>query len=219
MTTPHIIEPTRPATACVIWLHGLGADCFDFVPVVEMLGLPANHGVRFIFPQAPTRPVTINGGLPMPCWYDILGMSPARAINHEHMQSAADGVKDLVEAQLADGIELNRIVLAGFSQGGAVVLHAAAQNQWPLAGVMALSTYGPTLDTLLEDNNNPPALDIFFAHGRHDDMVRPAMGREAFDRLQAVGHRVSWHEYAMAHEVCPAEINDIRLWINQQLDI
>ncbi|PKM31338.1 MAG: carboxylesterase [Gammaproteobacteria bacterium HGW-Gammaproteobacteria-11] len=216
---PHTIEPRNPADAAVIWLHGLGADCFDFVPVVEMLGLPASHGVRFIFPQAPTRPVTINGGIAMPSWYDILGMAPARAINQAQMQESADMVNSLVEQQLAAGIAAERIVLAGFSQGGAVILHAAVHQPRQLAGLMALSTYGPTLESLLAEQTDAPALDIFFGHGRHDDVVLPRLGREAHDRLLAAGHRVEWHEYAMMHEVCPAEISDISRWLKQRLSI
>lgn len=217
MTSPHIIEPTVPANACVIWLHGLGADRFDFVPVVEMLGLPAQHGIRFIFPQAPTRPVTINGGFPMPCWYDILGMAPARAINHAQMQESAGMLEGLIEQQLAAGIAAERIILAGFSQGGAVVLHNAAQQRRALGGVMALSTYGPTLESLLQPD--APALDILFAHGRHDDIVVPAMGREACQRLEQAGHHCEWRDYPMMHEVCPAEIADIRRWLGQRLGL
>ena len=130
---PLVIDPPGAADACVIWLHGLGADRFDFVPIVDALNLPASHGVRFIFPQAPTRPVTINGGMPMPSWYDIIGMAPARAISHEQLQESADTVRALVDEQVAKGISLERIILAGFSQGGAVVLHAALQSGLPTA--------------------------------------------------------------------------------------
>ena len=137
---PLIIDAPSPANACVIWLHGLGADRYDFVPIVEALGLPAAHGVRFIFPQAPSRPVTINGGFPMPCWYDILGMSPARLINEAQMIESAAMVRQLVTEQQAADIAPERIILAGFSQGGAVVLHAALEAGTPLAGIMALST-------------------------------------------------------------------------------
>ncbi|MEH6565688.1 MAG: alpha/beta fold hydrolase [Halopseudomonas sp.] len=211
---PHIIEPGAPATSCVIWLHGLGADCFDFVPVVQALGLPQNHGVRFVFPQAPTRPVTINGGFPMPCWYDILGMSPARAINQAHMDEAVAQVKGLVADQQAKGIMPNRVILAGFSQGGAVVLTTAVHSGLPLAGVMALSTYCPDLGSLLRSaKQNTAKPPIFCAHGRADDVLPMSMGLEAHDLLKAAGHDTEWHEYAMAHEVCPQEIADIRRWL------
>lgn len=216
--SPHIISPSAPANACVIWLHGLGADRFDFVPVVEALSLPQDHGIRFIFPQAPTRPVTINGGFPMPSWYDILGMAPARAISHEQMQSSADMVVSLVNEQVAAGIKVERIILAGFSQGGAVVLHAAMQSGLALGGVMALSTYGPTLDTLVSGKSTAP-LPLFFAHGRQDEMVKTSLGRQAHDLLESAGHQVEWHDYPMGHEVCPAEIADIRQWLATRLGL
>lgn len=214
---PLIIDAPSPANACVIWLHGLGADRYDFVPIVEALGLPAAHGVRFIFPQAPSRPVTINGGFPMPCWYDILGMSPARLINEAQMIESAAMVRQLVTEQQAAGIAPERIILAGFSQGGAVVLHAALEAGTPLAGIMALSTYGPTLERLLEETSDGPKLDVFFAHGEFDDVLPAHMGRDAHDRFQAAGHRTQWHLYPMAHEVCPQEVTDIRAWLGQRL--
>ncbi|HCP02971.1 MAG TPA: carboxylesterase, partial [Pseudomonas sp.] len=186
--SPHIIEPATPATRSVIWLHGLGADCYDFVPVVEALQLPADHAIRFIFPQAPTRPVTINGGFPMPCWYDILGMSPARAINQSHLDEAVALVRQLIDEQCAQGIALENIILAGFSQGGAVVLCTAVSSELPLGGVMALSTYGPGLDLLLEQHPARQPLELFCAHGRFDDVLPLAMGREAHDLMQAAGH-------------------------------
>lgn len=215
--TPLVIDPPGAADACIIWLHGLGADRFDFVPVVDALNLPASHGLRFIFPQAPTRPVTINGGMPMPSWYDIIGMSPARAISHEQLQESADTVRALVDEQIAGGIKVERIVLAGFSQGGAVVLHSALQSGLPLGGVMALSTYGPTVEDLLADAGGK--LDLFFAHGRQDAMVPHAMGRLAHDLLEQGGHRPEWHEYSMGHEVCPQEIADIRTWLQKRLAV
>jgi len=214
---PLIIDAPSPANACVIWLHGLGADRYDFVPIVEALGLPAAHGVRFIFPQAPSRPVTINGGFPMPCWYDILGMSPARLINEAQMIESAAMVRQLVTEQQAADIAPERIILAGFSQGGAVVLHAALEAGTPLAGIMALSTYGPTLERLLEETSDGPKLDVFFAHGEFDDVLPAHMGRDAHDRFQAAGHRTQWHLYPMAHEVCPQEVTDIRAWLGQRL--
>lgn len=213
--SPLVIDPPGQADACIIWLHGLGADRYDFVPVVDALNLPAGHGLRFIFPQAPTRPVTINGGMPMPSWYDIIGMSPARAISQEQLQESADTVRALVDEQIAQGIKVERIILAGFSQGGAVVLHSALQSGLPLAGVMALSTYGPTIEDLL--GKTEEKLDMFFAHGRQDAMVPHAMGRLAHDLVEKTGHRPQWHDYNMGHEVCPQEIADINTWLRQRL--
>src|SRR5690554_3873996 len=158
-----IIESPSQADACVIWLHGLGADRYDFVPVVKALELPADHGVRFIFPQAPTRPVTINGGFPMPSWFDILAITPQRVMNLEQLDESVAMVRGLIEQQTAEGIQPERIVLAGFSQGGAIVMRVAIDSGLPLAGVMALSTYGPTLEEALAKQQGPK-LDVFFAH-------------------------------------------------------
>ncbi|SDS87132.1 phospholipase/carboxylesterase [Halopseudomonas xinjiangensis] len=215
---PLIIDPPATTDACVVVLHGLGADRFDFVPVVEALNLPAGHGIRFVFPQAPTRRVTINNGFPMPCWYDILGMSPARVINDDHMNESAAMVRQLVDAQVAQGIAEERIILAGFSQGGAVVLHAMLEGELRIGGLAALSTYGPTVPELIgRQGPDAPELDVFFAHGRNDDVLPISMGREAHDQLQAAGHRTEWHEYPMGHEVCPAEVSDIREWLTKRL--
>ncbi len=215
---PLIIESPRPADACVIWLHGLGADRYDFVPVVKALELQADHGVRFIFPQAPTRPVTINGGLPMPSWFDILAISPQRVMNLEQLGESVTMLRSLIDQQIAEGIQAERIVLAGFSQGGAIAIRAAIDSGLPLAGVMALSTYGPTLEQALADNQGP-TLDVFFAHGTHDDILIPQLGRQAHDLLQAAGHTTHWHSYPMAHEVCPQEISDIRQWLTGRLKL
>lgn len=217
--SPLIIDPPGKADACVIWLHGLGADRYDFVPVVEALRLPPGHGIRFIFPQAPTRPVTINNGFPMPCWFDILGLAPARIINTGQMDESVHSVLELVEEQREQGISVERIILAGFSQGGAVVLHAAIESCLPFGGIMALSTYGPTLEAVLKEATADPQLDIFFAHGRYDDVLPVPMGRDAHDRLAALGHTVHWRDYDMSHEVCPEEIVHIRAWLDQRLGL
>ena len=144
MTDPLILEPPGTADACVIWLHGLGADRYDFMPVAEMLQ-QSLHTTRFVLPQAPTQPVTINGGYAMPSWYDIRALRPARAIDEDQLESSAQRVIDLMKTQRACGIDASRIFLAGFSQGGAVVYHTAfVKWQGPLGGVIALSTYAPT---------------------------------------------------------------------------
>lgn len=211
-----IIESPQPADACVIWLHGLGADRYDFVPVVKALELPADHRVRFIFPQAPTRPVTINGGYPMPCWFDILAVTPQRVMNMAQLDESVAMVRGLIDEQLTAGIAAERIILAGFSQGGAVIMHTALESRLPLGGIMALSTYGPTLEQLLSDLQGP-MLNAFFAHGLYDDILQPEMGRKAHDLLQQAGHTTQWHAYPMAHEVCPQEIGDIRTWLAGRL--
>lgn len=213
-----IIESPGPADACVIWLHGLGADRYDFVPVVKALELPADHTVRFVFPQAPTRPVTINGGMPMPSWFDILAITPQRVMNLEQLNESVAVVRGLIDEQIADGIQVERIVLAGFSQGGAIVMRAAIDSELPLAGVMALSTYGPSLEQALAKHQGPK-LDVFFAHGMHDDILHPQLGRQAHDLLQHANHTTQWHSYPMGHEVCPQEITDIRNWLEDRLGL
>lgn len=213
MSEPLILEPNGIADACIIWLHGLGADRYDFLPVAEALQQKL-HSTRFVLPQAPTRPVTINGGWSMPSWYDILAMSPARAIDREQLEASAQQVIGLIEAQRDAGIDPARIFLAGFSQGGAVVLHTAFLRwQGPLGGVIALSTYAPTFAerlALSDDVRRYPALCL---HGSRDDVVPPAMGRAAYQCLYDAGVNVTWREYPMSHEVLPEEIRDIGNWL------
>ena len=217
MSEPLILEPLAQADACVIWLHGLGADRYDFLPVAEALQQRL-HGARFVLPQAPTRPVTINGGWSMPSWYDILAMSPARAINREQLESSAQQVIALIEAQRDAGIDPARIFLAGFSQGGAVVLHCAFLRwQGPLGGVIALSTYAPTFAEPLQLSTTARACPALCLHGSHDEVVPPTMGRAAFQSLQAAGVSASWQEYPMGHEVLPREIRDISDWLAERL--
>ncbi len=214
---PLIIEPSQPADACVIWLHGLGADRFDFQPVAEALQrwLPS---ARFVLPQAPTRPVTVNGGWAMPSWYDILAMSPARSINHDQLEASAQMVIGLIEAQRDAGIDPRRIFLAGFSQGGAVVYHTAFLRwQGPLAGVLALSTYAPTFGERLQLSEATRQLPVLCLHGSNDEVVLPGMGRAAHDALCATGVKVDWKEYPMGHEVMQEEIQDIGDWLKNQL--
>ncbi len=217
MSHPLILEPVQPADACVIWLHGLGADRYDFMPVAEALQENLLT-TRFVLPQAPTRPVTINGGYEMPSWYDILAMSPARAINREELEGSAQKLLDLIEAQRDGGIDPARIFLAGFSQGGAVVLHTAFLRwQGPLGGVLALSTYAPTFSEELTISASQQRIPVYCLHGSQDDVVQHAMGRAAYERLKALGVTVTWQEYPMGHEVLPQEISDIGVWLTQKL--
>lgn len=208
-----ILQPNQDADACVIWLHGLGADRYDFMPVAEALQqvLPST---RFVLPQAPTRAVTINGGYAMPSWYDILAMSPARAINREQLEASTLQIISLIEAQRDSGINPARIILAGFSQGGAVALHAAFLR-WngPLGGVLALSTYAPTFSAELQLPADKQQVPVYCLHGRFDDVVVPEMGRAAHDFLSKQGVPVTWQDYPMSHEVLSEEIQDIGLWL------
>jgi len=217
MHQPLILQPTQSANSCVIWLHGLGADRYDFLPVAEALQTQLTR-TRFVLPQAPTQAVTINGGMAMPSWYDIRAMSPARAINHEQLEASAQQVIELIEAQRDSGIDPARIVLAGFSQGGAVVLHAAFLRwQGPLGGVIALSTYAPTFSADLQLSDSAKKIPVYAVHGSQDEVVLTAMGRTAHDFLAAHGVAVSWQEYPMGHEVVPAEIRAIGTWLAARL--
>lgn len=213
---PLILEPAEPASACVIWLHGLGADRFDFQPLAEALQRVL-HGVRFVLPQAPSRPVTINGGWSMPSWYDILAMSPERAIDLAQLEQSASSVLALIEEQLAAGIPARRIVLAGFSQGGAVVLHAAFRR-WAgqLGGVLALSTYAPTFEETGQLGAIQREHPVLCLHGRQDDVVPLALGQRAHDWLAARGVAVTWRSYAMGHEVVEEEARDIARWLAER---
>ena len=217
MTEPLILQPAKPADACVIWLHGLGADRYDFLPVAEALQ-ESLLSTRFVLPQAPTRPVTINGGYEMPSWYDIKAMSPARSISLEELEVSAKMVADLIEAQKRTGIDASRIFLAGFSQGGAVVFHTAFMNwEGPLGGVIALSTYAPTFSEALELSASQQRIPALCLHGQYDDVVQNAMGRSAYEHLKTRGVTVTWQEYPMGHEVLPEEIRDIGAWLTVRL--
>lgn len=217
MTQPLIIQPQKTADACVIWLHGLGADRYDFMPVAEILQ-QSLLTTRFVLPQAPTRAVTINGGYAMPSWYDIKAMSPARSISEEELEESADMVIGLIEAQRQSGIDANRIFLAGFSQGGAVVFHTAYLKwQGPLGGVIALSTYAPTFTETLPLSASQQRIPALCLHGQYDEVVQNAMGRTAYERLKVAGVSVTWQEYPMGHEVLPEEIRDIGTWLAKRL--
>ncbi len=218
MSAPLIIEPATTADSCVIWLHGLGADRYDFLPVAEALQQRLLR-TRFVLPQAPTQAVTINGGWAMPSWYDILAMSPARAIDQAQLEQSTQAVISLIETQRDGGIDPRRIFLAGFSQGGAVVYHTAFMR-WagPLGGVIALSTYAPTFGTTLDLSPEQQTLPVLCLHGREDNVVLPSMGRAAHQCLTQSGVAAEWKEYPMAHEVMPEEIRDIGDWLAARLD-
>ena len=217
MTEPLILQPQKPADACVIWLHGLGADRYDFLPVAEALQ-ESLHTTRFVLPQAPTRAVTINGGYAMPSWYDIKAMSPARSISEQELNESADTVVALIEEQKRAGIDASRIFLAGFSQGGAVVFHTAYLKwQGALGGVLALSTYAPTFSNELELSASQQRTPALCLHGQYDEVVQNAMGRTAYEHLKRLGVTVTWQEYPMGHEVLPEEIRDIGTWLTERL--
>jgi len=209
-----IVEPEGRANLAVIWLHGLGADGYDFVPMVPELALGPALSVRFVFPHAPVRPVTLNGGAPMRAWYDLLGLDRSAAQDESGLRAAADLVGACIDAQVAAGVARQRIVLAGFSQGGAMALHVGLRQRAALAGLMALSAYLP-LEAQLARELTPVgrASALLMCHGTRDTVLPLAMGTHARDRLRALGIAVEWHEYPMAHEVCAAQIADVARWL------
>ena len=202
----------RPSAA-VIWLHGLGADGHDFEPIVPELGLPASKAVRFVFPNAPQRPVTINMGMRMPAWYDILQLGGG-AEDEAGIRESQAQVGSLIEREKTRGIPARRIVLAGFSQGGAIALQTALRYPERLAGVMALSTYLP-LAAKLPAERHPINGDIpiLMAHGSYDPMIPMPRAQQSRDALLALGYAVDWREYPMPHSVCPEEIADIAAFL------
>jgi phospholipase/carboxylesterase len=196
----------------VLWLHGLGADGHDFEPIVPelKLGIP----VRFVFPHAPVRPVTINGGMAMRAWYDILGFDRRSQEDAAGIRASAAAVTLLIDREIERGMSSDRIVLAGFSQGGAIALHTALREPRPLAGVLALSTYLPLASTLAGERSAANAgIPIFMAHGTGDSVLPLALAESSRRALQALGYGVDWHSYSMAHSVCLEEINAIGAWL------
>ena len=203
------IETGARPTACVIWLHGLGADGHDFEPIVPELGLPASLPLRFLFPHAPIRPVTINMGMRMRAWYDILQMGGGPE-DEAGIRASQQQLEGLISNEVKRGIAHNRIVLAGFSQGGAIVLQTALRQKQRLAGVMALSTYLPLKEHLAKERQAVNAdLPVFMAHGSFDNMISLERAELTRDALRALDYQVEWHEYPMPHSVCPEEIGDI----------
>lgn len=213
-----VLSPAQAATAAVIWLHGLGADGFDFVPIVNELRLPEAQAVRFIFPHASERRVTINNGFVMRAWYDILGFGPGRAEDEAGIRESADAVARYIAQQVAMGVREDRIIVAGFSQGGAMALHTALRHPRRLAGVMALSTYLPLRDSLgAEATDANRATPILMCHGVRDGVVPLALGNASREFLQAHGYAVEWRSYAMEHSVCMEEVVDIASWLKARL--
>lgn len=204
--------------ASIIWLHGLGDSGNGFAPIAPELKLPAELGVKFIFPHAPIRPVTINNGMEMRAWYDIKSMDMDSRADLEGVIDSSQRVEQLIEAEIASGIDSNKIMLIGFSQGGVIALHLGARYKKALAGIVALSTYmcapqSLSVEKSVENQNTP----ILFAHGQQDEVVPLFLGNSAFQTMQQNGYPVQWKEYAMQHNVCMPEINDISAFIQAKL--
>lgn len=211
-------EPQQPATASIIWMHGLGADGHDFVPVAPAMNIPADLPVRFIFPHAPMREVTVNGGMPMRAWFDVYRMGGRRDINENDLLEVSDQVADLIAAEEEKGIASQRIFLFGFSQGGAVGYQTALRYPRPLGGLAALSTYriNAEAETSLPNTANQQ-LPIIVNHGDWDSVVPSALGKEAFDSLIKQGLQATWKTYPMDHEVCLPQIEALGQWVVEQL--
>jgi phospholipase/carboxylesterase len=213
-----VLAPAARASASVIWLHGLGADGNDFVPIVPELKLPATPGIRFVFPHAPVRPVTLNMGMRMRAWYDIKTLTAEGRADEAGLRESISLLTALIAAERALGVAAERIVIAGFSQGAALALHGALRHPEPLGGILALSCYLP-LQALLanefaEANRQTP---IFMCHGQYDPVLPLALGVAACNWLRAAGYRVEWKEYPMQHQVCLPEIQDIAAWLRARL--
>ena len=213
------IKPSTAPDACVIWLHGLGDSGHGFAPIVPELKLPDSMAVKFLFPHAPERPITINGGMRMRAWYDIKSLDFESRADLEGVKESAEQVEQLIKAQIESGIKAERIVLAGFSQGGVIALHLAPRFSQKLAGVMALSTYmcEPALlsSEALDVNRETP---IMMAHGEQDEVVPVFMGNAAFKTLNECGFKATWQTYTMQHNVCMQELNDISAWLQKLLN-
>ncbi|MGJ8693320.1 MAG: alpha/beta hydrolase [Thalassotalea sp.] len=213
-----IVEPKTPATACVVWLHGLGDSGDGFAPVVPVLNLPANHSVRFIFPHAPVQAVTINNGMEMRSWYDIKSMDLHNRADLSGVEASENLVQQLLDEQVAGGIDSKNIILAGFSQGGVMSLFTGLRYNKPLAGILALSCYLPKPDALPADCHSAnKATAIMQQHGQHDEVVPFAAGKMANQVLSDNGYQITWQTYAMPHTVVAEQLNDIGGWIKQQL--
>ena len=212
------VETGRAPAAAVIWLHGLGADGHDFEPIVPELVTPGERALRFVFPHAPIRPVTLNGGYAMRAWYDIAALDRRAPEDESGIRASQAAIETLIRRENARGIASERIVLAGFSQGGAMALFTGTRYAQPLAGIMGLSCYRVLARRFDAEraaaNQSTP---VFLAHGTQDPVVAAALGEEACRQLQAAGYAVEWHTYSMAHAVCPQEVADIALWLRRVL--
>lgn len=212
------IEPAGAARRAVIWLHGLGADGSDFEPLVRDWGLVDELAVRFVLPHAPRRPVTLNGGMVMRAWYDIYDLNFRSGEDGEGLDSAHRHLLDLIEREQARGLASEHILVAGFSQGGAVALHTALRFRPPLAGVLALSSYLPLADALPgQCCADPGSLVIRMDHGNLDPVVPFRLAERSAAMIEAQGYQVEFHSYAMQHSLCPEQIRNLRAWLVRRL--
>lgn len=213
-----VINPSVPPVASIIWLHGLGADGHDFSPLIPQLGIVDTLAVRVVLPHAPLRAVTINNGMVMRAWYDI-SVADFRAVEDEAgIRESACLLDALIRREIEGGVPAERILLAGFSQGGAMVLHTGLRFPQRLAGILVLSAYLPLAASLVEERSGENGdIPIMLAHGQQDPVVPVSWALKSRDYLQELGYPVGWHDYPMPHAVCPEEIGDIRDWIRKTL--
>ena len=212
------IETGRNPQAAVIWLHGLGADGHDFEPIVPELVQRSERALRFVFPHAPMRRVTLNAGYVMRAWYDIIAIDRRAAEDESGMRASQALITELIRRENARGIATERIVLAGFSQGGAMALYSGTRYAERLAGIIGLSCYQLLAGRFAAERNPAnQATPIFLAHGTEDPVVPPALGEATCQQLQAAGYTVEWHAYSMPHSVCPQEVADIAAWLRRVL--
>ncbi|MFS0753428.1 carboxylesterase [Noviherbaspirillum sp. 1P10PC] len=212
------IETGPNPTASVIWLHGLGASGDDFVPIVRELDLAGMQDIRFVFPHAPTMPVTINNGYVMRAWYDIIGADLSRREDEKGLRASQAMVEQLIAQEKARGIPAERIVLAGFSQGCAMTIQTGLRHPEKLAGLLCLSGYVPLHTTIAEERHlSNQATPIFMAHGRGDQVIPIIRAEQSRDLLRSLGYEVEWHEYLMPHSVCQEEVDDISAWFRRVL--
>ena len=214
MNLPETVEVETAASpdASVIWLHGLGADGHDFEPIIPELRLPESLRLRFVFPHAPVRPVTLNGGMAMRAWYDIYSLDRDGPVDEAGINDSTAILEALISREEDRGIDSERIVVAGFSQGGVIAINAVLKSQRKLAGLIALSTW-MALASAAEGDIFDTSLPVFMAHGQFDPVIPLQFGRTSAERLTAAGFDVAWHDYPMAHGVCPQEIGDISSWL------
>jgi phospholipase/carboxylesterase len=212
------IETGRDPSGAVIWLHGLGADGHDFEPIVPEIVRPGERSLRFVFPHAPIRPVTLNGGYAMRAWYDIIALDRRTTEDENGIRASTAAIEALIQRENSRGIGTERIVLAGFSQGGAMALFAGTRYAHRLAGIMGLSCYQLLARSFSAERNAAnQATPVFLAHGTQDPVLPVALGEEACRQLREAGYDVEWHAYSMPHAVCPQEIGDIATWLRRVL--
>jgi len=205
-------ETAKNPNSAVIWMHGLGADGYDFAEIAPELGLPPNAAIRFIYPHAPVMPISINGGYEMRAWYDITDINLAIDPDIENIEKSSELIAEFIDAEIEKGISSEKIMLVGFSQGGVIALHTATRYPKKLAGAASLSSYFPTYDTIPVDGVNSK-IPVFFGHGNYDNVVHPILSEKAFGFLKANGNPVERHTYNMMHSVCSEELITLGRWM------